>query len=131
MNSPDAALEADAAAARTVIANRHAPSTINAYKNAFNQMRVYATEHGLANEAGDLDIPLPPEFITSFVGHLSKQRDNGTLYSDSYVGHYSSSLVYYYSQKKLLLPEDIRIVLSQFKRGHKRKIADMRNNGEY
>lgn len=124
-------VEADRAAAQAVIANRHATSTLDAYRNAFNRMESYARDHGFADEAGKLPIPVPDGFITAFVGHLSQLRDNGTLYSDSYVGHYSSSLVYYYGEKQLILPDEIRTVLSQFKRGHKRKIADLRNNGTY
>jgi hypothetical protein len=55
--------------------NRIAPKTKDGYRNAWNQMVKYSTEHGF----GELKPPVGIDFVRAFFGSLSIPRDTKEL----------------------------------------------------
>ena len=105
--------------------NRIAAGTKEGYRNAISLMRKYSIDHGF----GEFQPPVSIDFIRSFFGSLSIPRENNGLLSDSYVGTFQSALKFEHKLINSTIPSDILAWLSDFKRGHKRKIADLRYEG--
>ena len=105
--------------------NRIAPKTKDGYRNAWNQMVKYSTEHGF----GELKPPVGIDFVRAFFGSLAIPRDTNELLSDSYVGNFQSALKLAYKQANAEMASEITSFLSDFKRGHKRKIAELKSKG--
>jgi hypothetical protein len=72
------------------------------------------------------------EFAQLFANDiLAKRADNNSIKSDSIVGLYCSAIKFAHTDANppLTMPSDVNSYLGKYKKGHKRKLAELKNDG--
>ena len=128
---------ADLAAAEAIANNDRAPKTIAGYKSKLKKINDYAlakAEEGEVDWEYGADVmnnpPLPDGFVKMFMGSQAQLNDKGSVAVASTVRGYVSALKWWYSTKSVFLSAELNLWLSRFNKGHKRKIAELKQNGE-
>ena len=125
------------AAAEAVANNDRAPKTINGYNSKLNKIREWVremTEEGADDWEWDEDVmsnpPLPDNLVKAFMGKQSQPKDDGSVNVSSTVRGFVSALKWWYSTESVFMSDELNQWLSRFNKGHKRKIAELKQNGE-
>lgn len=96
-------------------------------------MEWLSTIHPECLRNGKARLPLPAHVYAEFMGAMMKkiERDGReTIVSSSHLGGYRSAISYFYKQHGVEASLDQERVAEAIFAGHKRKIADMKQNGE-
>ena len=86
---------------------------------------------------GEVRLPLPTIILTDFLAHVSmKVDDDGNhivppkFNSFSRVNAYRSAIVDLYKTKLIIMDEETKLKLSEYGSGYKRKVAQLKEDGE-
>jgi hypothetical protein len=77
---------------------------------------------------GKLIAPVTYSNLESFIGNIGKKRADGTCKTGSCIQGYASALKWYYGLKKFKMQDDYAALSSDFYKGHKRKVAALRQS---
>jgi hypothetical protein len=111
--------------------NDRAVSTINGYNLNIKRMRHYAGENKQWGDAIFDTLPLPYDFVIEYLGNISAAKETGKVITASTVGKCVSSLKWLYSMQQpvVKVSDDLECFLKRFKKGHKRTVADLKQEG--
>jgi hypothetical protein len=118
------------AAEATANNDRH-PNTIKGYTRIINKMKEFARVQEGWDE-GMFDYPpLPDEFFKEFMGMQSQLKDDGSVKTAATLRKNVSALKWWYSTQKppVEVSHELNIFLMRFNKGHKRKIAELKEDG--
>jgi len=116
-------------AANAMILNRISPSTRKLYVGLVKKVDEFAMGKGLVN---GFPRPITMEFAQSFANDiLAKRADNNSIKSDSIVGLYFSAIKFAHTDldPPIAIPPDVNSYFGKYKKGHKRKLAELKNDG--
>jgi hypothetical protein len=106
-------------------------STIKGYKSIMKKMTEFArVQKGWDEDIFD-DPPFPNEFVKEFMGMQSQPKADGSVRTVSTLRKNVLALKWWYSTQKPLVEvsAELKVFLMRFNKGHKRKVADLKELG--
>ena len=116
-------------AANAMIENRISPGTRKCYVGLIKKVDEYARGKGFGE---GFPRPITMDFAETFANDiLAKRADDNSIKSDSIVGLYFSAIKFAHTDAKppIAIPSNVVGYFANYKKGHKRKLAELKNDG--
>jgi hypothetical protein len=130
----DDEVDEDYAQAEQTISAKISPGTVKVYTAKMNSVKRYFMKKKNISDALDQDgnvrIPMTEKNLKLFMGSVGKERDDETCQTSSSVQGYVSALKWHYGVHNQKMSQECTEVLSSFSKGHKRKVAGLRQKGK-
>ena len=130
----------DTTAAEGIISMRLMPKTREKYGRAVAHFVDYLRDHHGSSASYDADthdvnlISLTCDELKAYFSSIMRRRNEdgseGAYYAFQHVSGNKSALVDLYKQRRITIPDDIRLLMNEFFGGLKRKHAELRQDGE-
>ena len=125
-------MNANLEAAEATANNDRHPDTIKGYNRLIKKMKEFAQVQEGWDEGIFDNPPLPDEFFKEFMGKQSQPKDDrGSVRTAATLRKNVSALKWWYSTQEppVEVSPELDIFLTRFNKGHKRKIAELKDDG--
>jgi len=114
-----------------IVQGRVLPKTRKQYYNLLKIVAAYFKESvpQALNPEGNIIVPVHLDYLKCFLSHITADREDGTVYSHSYLTAYLSALKFLYTEASQQMSKAASDYLSLFSDGYKRKIAVLKEQG--
>jgi len=137
------------ASADSVLANTLSSCTVGIYTNHIKHMKEWARGNHNTDEIfeanGELRVPMCSDLVNNYLGHLNLRRvevkKKGAVavggvtkekqLAVSYITGVTSAISWYHTSQKQQVRGDVILIMTNFKKGYKRAIAQQKFEGTY
>jgi len=137
------------ASADSVLANTLSSCTVGIYTNHIKHMKEWARGNHNTDEIfeanGELRVPMCSDLVNNYLGHLNLRRVEvkkksavavGGVTKEkqlavSYITGVTSAISWYHTSQKQQVRGDVILIMTNFKKGYKRAIAQQKFEGMY